>query len=333
MKDLIRNNSFVRNFANLLRGSSGVNFDSGKRATPLLNIQEYSFDPIIHSSKEKSAHPRVIYISSPTQRSGTNFICNALNLHAEIIFPEADQLPKEHFLYSHADVLSNYFSKTLGYWPKWVKDKQSLVAIHGEMMSQVGSGMLRVISNNIKNSTKTLLLRTPDAGNIEYFPSLFPNGKLLIVIRDGRDTVDSFVKSFSGSWAFKKMARRWSSRIEYLYDVYDNMQTAGKRDQIEIIRYENLNRNPADTMKGILSFLGLAEKEYDWEQLEELPVMGSSTQFNRSSGNEFWQSEAKTDPSSFSEKWVSWSSSKKHTFKKIAGSQLIRAGYEKDLSW
>lgn len=325
--------SVIRNVINLLKGEKGVFFDKGRRATPLLKQVKYPFNPLAYVPQETSTFKKVIYVCSPTQRSGTNFIFNTLKLHADIASPESPSMPKEHFLYSHADQLSEYISKTLGYWPKWVENEESLQKTHAALLSEIGEGILRVFYQELPDPNKILMLRTPDAGNLEFFPALFPNGKLVVILRDGRDTVNSFVESFSGEWAFNKMAKRWASRIEYLFQVNKQMIEAGFQDRIGIFKYEDLNSEPEKTVKAILKYLSLDEAGYDWEKLKSVPVVGSSTQYNEQGKGDFWAPKEKSDSKKFSNKWKMWSSSKKKNFKKIAGNQLIRAGYETDLNW
>lgn len=324
--------SVLRNLVNLLKGSKGIAFNMGSRATPLLKQKFYPFDPLKDSDREAS-HRRVIYICSPTQRSGTNFICNTLRLHSEIAYPESVTLPKEHFLYSHSDLLSEYLTKTIGYWPKWVQNKEILSKTHGRLLANMGDGILNVFYEMLEDPSKQLMLRTPDAGNLEYFPSLFPGGKIVVIIRDGRDTVNSFVESFSGDWAFGRMSRRWASRTEYLFRLRDRMIECGLGDQIQIFKYEDLNKKPEETMKDILKFLSLDESKYDWKRLNEVPVVGSSTQYSKKESETFWEPTKKEHAEKFSNKWSSWKLSKRKMFKKIAGDQLILAGYEADLNW
>ncbi|MEQ9220635.1 MAG: sulfotransferase [Cyclobacteriaceae bacterium] len=326
--------SIFRNLVNfIIKGRKGVSFDSGSRATPLLRQETYPFDPLKDSGKDSSKYRKVIYICSPTQRSGTNFMCNTLRLHRDIAYPETPLLPNEHFLYSHADMLSDYLHKTIGYWPKWVNDKMSLTRMHSALLAGMGDGVLNEFYKALADPDKILMLRTPDAGNLEYFPAMFPGGKLVVIIRDGRDTVNSFVDSFSGDWAFGKMTKRWADRTEYLFGLYEKMKSQGLENRIQIFRYEELNSQPEQTVRKILKFLRLEASGYDWEKLNEIPVVGSSTQYNKKDGDEFWKPSEKVDSSSFTNKWKDWSPAKKRKFKKLAGKQLIMAGYSTDLNW
>ncbi len=325
--------SVLRNLVNIIKGGDGVSFDHGKRATPLLKQKNYSFDPLENVVENISGYQKLVYICSPTQRSGTNFIYNTLSLHADLQGPLSADLPNEHFLYSHADLLSKYLQQTIGYWPKWVKEKELLTNMHAEMLAGMGDGLLNPFYSRLKDKSKILMLRTPDAGNLEYFPAMFPAGKLVVILRDGRDTVNSFVKSFSGNWAFSSMAKRWAARIDYLYELQGRLQKKGLDARMRIFRYEDLNEHPEETVKEILKFLALSESGFNWEKLQEVPVVGSSTMYNKHQEKEFWKPMQKTDAKKFTRRWADWTKSKKKNFKRYAGKQLIKAGYATDLNW
>ena len=301
--------------------------------TPLLLPLNYHYDPLKHiNSGTDSKHRELVYICSPTQRSGTNFLSNILQLCNDIYIPTGDHLPKEHFIYSHANLLSQYFRKTLGYWDKWVKEKDTLQEIHREMLAYAGDGIINYFLKEQQNAGQRLLLRTPDSGNLEYFFNLFPNGQVICILRDGRDTVDSFTRSFSGDWAFKKMCKRWAARVDHIMMIKDQLEKANQNRKLLLVKYEELNTAPQRPVEDLLNFLGISKSNFEWDKLKKIPVVGSSTQYEKQTGD-FWQPSFKADPKMFSNKWVNWSTRKKRIFKKIAGDQLIKTGYEKGFDW
>jgi hypothetical protein len=299
-------------------------------ATPLLdhkqiNISPESLYPLIPDCREE--HKAVLYICSPTQRSGTNFIANILSQSEELYPVSTTEHLSEQFVYSHADKLAEYISQTTAYWGKWLKyndlKKQQL-----DLFAHIGDGIVGRFSAD----QRVPLLRTPDAGNLDYFFPMFPNGQLVVIIRDGRDTVDSFIKSFADDWAFRKMCARWAERVDLVYDLKEILEKSGLSQQIHFVKYEDLNTNPKPVMEDLLPRLGLDVAKYNWNQLSKIPVVGSSTIYEEKH-KDFWQEKEKQDASKFSNKWRSWTPGKRKIFKRIAGSQLIRAGYEEDSDW
>ena len=301
------------------RSKSGYfRFRSDKYPTPLMVPGTYDFSiNDKFSIQENSKYQRVIYITSPTQRSGTNFLSLLLKLHEELEMPDSKFAPDEHFLYSFTGKLNEFISTLISYWGYWIKDNNLKQEIHNQMLSYLGDGMLKYLSNYI-NPGKTLLLKTPDANDLEYFPYLFPNGKAIILLRDGRDTVESFVKSFSGKWAFKKMCCRWSKRVHYIYELMDRENS---NNYFKIVKYEELVVRPGAVLKDILEFLYLDEEKYLWNEVSNTPVIGSSSIADN--GEDFWEPKKRNSDFNPVGKWERWDKRRKQTFKK----------YEKNSSW
>ncbi len=316
------------------RGEGNYRFYGLDSPTPLLSPQEYVFDPIsdMEGPKRNDADS-VIYVCSPTQRSGTNYLANVLRLSNEIYIPEGEDLPSEHFFVSYGSDLSRYIKKTLSYWGKWVKDPLTITGYHSKLLSLFGDGIVRFFVQDAVDG-KRLLLRTPDAGGLEFFFHLFPAGHIVCIVRDGRDTVDSFLRSFSGDWAFRKFCKRWASRIDYVYDLKETLDQRGLGERLILVSYEEINIDPEEPVKNLLESLHLSNEKYQWDKLSKIPVLGSSTQYKDKSGQgDFWKPGEKVDASKFSQKWLNWSPRKKRIFKSLAGAQLIRAGYEVNQDW
>ena len=195
----------------------------------------------------------------------------------------------------------------------------------------MGDGIRNYFSSFISED-KMLLLRTPDAGNLDSFFHLFPEAKVVILIRDGRDTVESFTKSWGGIGAFKKMCDRWSDRVDYIYRFMENADKAGFSNNYYLVRYDHLNNDTETELKKVLEFLDLDPSEYPWEKIAETPVLGSST-YKGGEEDVHWQPIAKTKDFKPDHKWKDWGSAKRKYFKKSAGNNLIKLGFEEDNNW
>ena len=160
---------------------------------------------------------------------------------------------------------------------------------------------------------------------------MFPAAKLVILIRDGRDTVQSFSKSWGGHGAFRKMAARWAERVDQLYNMQDQATAAGYSNRILWVQYDQLNNETETEMKRILDFAGLDEKQFPWDQLKNTPVLGSS-EF-KAAGHVHWNPVEKTESFKPVNKWQSWTKKQRDTFKEYAGEALIRSGFAQDLNW
>jgi len=297
---------------------------------PMQKLEPVEIDWEDFSCSNSKSYTDFIYLISPTQRSGTNFLNHILDLHNQLKFPAGDNFPNEQCLYSSAYHLAEYIGETLTFWGKWVNSQRDISNYAREMMANMGESMLAVFTKELGNNQR-LLLKTPDAGGLKFAPHLFPNARFVFLVRDGRDTIESFTKSWGGTGAFKKMSERWANRVDEMLMVIELMEAAGKGDQIQLVRYGDLVENPHDTLRYLLNKLDLSVDDFPWDELESTPVLGSSA--FKKEGHVHWKPVEKTKDFNPLEKWVHWSEQQKDTFKNIAGTQLIRLGYATDMNW
>ncbi|ELR71465.1 hypothetical protein C900_02528 [Fulvivirga imtechensis AK7] len=274
----------------------------------------------------------MVYIVSPTQRSGTNFLGNLLERHPQLQAPYGAELPMEQCLYSYSHFIKNYCYKTVSTWKKWVEGGDERLEKHAKMlMKHMGDGLISYFKGFIEKDC-TLLMKTPDAGNLDNFFHMFPEAKVVILIRDGRDTMESFSKSWGGSGAFRQMSQRWSQRVDTILKFQQQADEAGYSDQHMVVTYERLNENTPEELKRIFNFLHINPALYPWDQVEEVPILGSSA-YKGDDQQVHWKPIEKTKEFKPNQKWVSWSSKKKATFKAAAGKNLVKLGFANNNDW
>jgi hypothetical protein len=98
-----------------------------------------------------------------------------------------------------------------------------------------------------------------------------------LLIRDGRDTVESFSKSWGGWGAFRKMIKRWKERMDIIENFLEQSNKCGYASRVKLVRYDNLNDDTIVELRSIFEFLGLEAETYPWDKLNELPILGSSS--------------------------------------------------------
>jgi ribosomal protein L34E len=116
----------------------------------------------------------------------------------------------------------------------------------------------------------TVVVKEPGSHVAPLLAELFPASKLIFLLRDGRDVVDSWLDAYQeGSWAipggaFPVSAEgripliRWLSAV-WAYRsraVRRAFETRGPEDRI-LIRYERLRNATAETMEQVCEILGL----------------------------------------------------------------------------
>lgn len=293
------------------------------------------WDRFVNASEvdqENKASRSLVYIVSPTQRSGTNFLGNLMERHPSLQAPYGAELPMEQCLYSYSHFIRNYCYKTVSTWKKWVEGGDVVLERHAKMMMKhMGSGLLDYFSTFIEKD-RTLLMKTPDAGNLDNFFHLFPQGKVVILVRDGRDTMESFSKSWGGSGAFRQMSKRWSQRVDTILKFQQQADEAGYSDQYLFVTYDNLNQNTADELRRVFNFLNIEPALYPWDEVDKVPILGSSA-YKSNDEQVHWKPVEKTKDFRPSQKWVKWNGRKKAAFKAAAGENLVKLGFAKNNDW
>jgi hypothetical protein len=255
-----------------------------------------------------------IFVLGIMQRSGTNHLHELLLQHPDTAAP----VPLwEDFVLHGAERLSAYAAAVRRRWnPDWgAGEKEEL-----ELLRRLGDGVLAFLAARAPG--RRLVTRTPSVANLRLFPALFPEAKLVILVRDGRALVESGVRSFD--WRYESRFRRWA-RAARLILAFDRDQRGAGRHRI--VRYEDLVTRPEPTLAGLLEFLELDAAAYDFAQAAALPLRGSSVHRSREDGPIDWQPLAR--PAGFDPvaRFAGWSPRLHDRFDWLAGRELAAFGY------
>jgi Sulfotransferase family len=284
--------------------------------------QESGPSQLVDGVQDKSP----VYIMTPMQRCGSNHLADLLMLHPDF------QLPKvleEDFVFEHVQLLHEYGEKTCQRWGRlgWINNPEKY---RRQLESKLGQAILSFLVDQT-DENKRLLLKTPDCNNIDKFFLFFPSVKLVILIRDGRDVVDSAIRKWPKQ-SDEHWMRRWASGARRILDFTQGPERDSRGKAWELVRYEDLVEQPEATIKGIADFLGVDEFAFEWNKLTNLPVRGSSVVVD-AQGRVTGKSVDK--PTDFSPigRWCDWSVWRKRKFKKVAGRELIELGYVSNDRW
>lgn len=162
--------------------------------------------------------------------------------------------------------------------------------------------------------------------------------RVIYILRDGRDVYASYFHykqpGLSGETTFEDFLQgdRWPTR--WGEHVRGWMDAASQRDDILIVRFEDLKKDSAHELRRMLSFLGnksipesriqQAAEASSFENMRRLEKergrkYGDVDQFMRKGESGGWQ-ELFTEEA-------------KGIFKKKDGQELVRLGYERDFDW
>jgi hypothetical protein len=259
-----------------------------------------------------------VFLLGMTRRSGTNFLMRLLTLHPDLA---STDFSYEDYMLSEVHWLHHYAHRVYKRWnPSWEIDPNR----EALLLQSLGQGLIDCLTAFCDG--KRLVTKTPSVENLPYFFDLFPNAYLLILIRDGRDVVESMVRSFRR--AYEEATRIWVRAGRTIVDF--DKANCEKGLKYLMVRYEDLVLDLDSQLETILEFLALDSATYDFDAARQLPVFGSST-FQRGEGERqkwHWKPVTKTSEFQPLERWRTWTPYRRQRFSWLAGSLLRELGYE-----
>ena len=173
-----------------------------------------------------------------------------------------------------------------------------------------------------------MLLKVPSVHYLDRFYSAFPFEHLLVLIRDGRDVVQSTIRTWP-QLKFSFVCRRWKRSAEMVLACDKRFSQRPKG--YWLARFEDAVCDPSSFVKEAYERFGLDKSQYPYESMHKLPVRGSSSALRQD--GVVWDPVEKPKGFDPTGRWHGWSAAKKRTFKRIAGQALIDLGYCENLDW
>lgn len=260
-------------------------------------------------------------------RSGTNYLENIITLHTEC---KSCAPIYEDFLVSQSELLIKFSKNVNRYWnPNWDTSKKYLS--EKKLLESIGRGLQKFLSSSYyghedredkENQNKIHVTKTPSIKGIENFFQLFPDAKLIILVRDGRAVVESGCKSFE--WDFEKACFDWNRLVKRINDFVS--ENADCKEQIKLVKYEDLIKNPKEEASLIFKFLQVDENEVLIQDIRNIHISGSS-ETKRSSKHVTWKPVEMNEDFKPLERFSHWNTFKRRRFEWISGSSLNSMGY------
>ena len=263
-------------------------------------------------SSSADIKPDVVFILGIMPRSGTNFLANLVCQH-----PDCTKGPMpEDGLIDQSALLKTYAINHIRFWNEFAGkidfDFQQL------LFSRIGDGLLNYLRDartiireqkiqELKTAlplpqSKYLVTKSPSVINAVNFFKLFPDQKLLIIVRDGRTVVESNRMSFAKD--YETEIKNWVKAAQEIMKFEQRWQNSNK--PYLIIKYEDLHNNTVPELNKILKFLDLDISKYNLDSALNMPITGSSD-FKRGLGNVHWLPVEKTkdfDPINRTKHWT-----------------------------
>ncbi len=267
-----------------------------------------------------------VFLIGVHRRCGSNFVADLLRLMPEFQLPNPIS---EDYLLEHAKLLVEYAERTAEeQYRKRFPDEAAFAACKAQLLGELGEGLLRFLYSFLEPE-KRLLTKTPDPWGLAHFRRLFPDCLLVLLVRDGRDVVESACRSWPHEPA-KTWMHSWAQNAREILAFLDGLSPDDKERTL-LVRYEDLLAG-REEVERLVRFVGGDPAEFPWEKLDSMPVRGSSD-VRVKEGELHWKPVDKPKDFKPVGRWQSWSYWKKRQFKKIAGRELIALGYVSDDRW
>lgn len=264
-----------------------------------------------------------IFIFAALNRSGTNLVSDVLSKHPDFAIP---QVMWEDYLLKNVKRLDQYLAETSRHWGRGFREREEVCLEH--LRSSLGGGILRYLSHHTE-SRKRPVLKTPRPDNMNRLFDFFPGARMLIVLRDGRDVVESAARTFSYR-KHKHWMELWRHGARIVLDFMEEFPP--QRAPWHCVRFEELVADPEPVVRSVLDFVGANAATYPFDDLKAMPVRGSSTE--RGGAEEtHWRPVEK--PAGFNPvgRWRDWGALRRRQFKSLCGAELGALGYANNEEW
>lgn len=196
-----------------------------------------------------------------------------------------------------------------------------------DFLTLFGSALLAYLHADTP-ADKRMLIKVPSVEYLHFFPHVYPHEHLLVLVRDGRDLVDSTVRTWP-MFPFSFACRRWRRAAEMIVRFHEKWKDEGRG--YWLARFEDTVENPESFVRAACHHFGLDEDAYPFAEIDRIRVRGSSAV--TAAGDVVWEPQELPDDFQPVGRWRGWSARKKWTFKQLAGDMLLALGYCEDLDW
>jgi hypothetical protein len=215
-----------------------------------------------------SVRLKPVFLLAPMNRSGTKFLKSVLLAHPRM----TQGFSLEDYSLAYSDKLLEFAASMARHWARSTEEKTH----HRQrLIDAFGPFLLDFFSEGADTAQADwLLLTTPRPWGIGNLFRLFPDSRLIILVRDGKDTVESASRTFKGP-GFRVWIDEWARGAGEVLRFAD-AERASRGTRWEMVDFESLARDPEEVGRRLCKFLGLAAADVDWRAVKAGPVRGSS---------------------------------------------------------
>lgn len=210
----------------------------------------------LRSDKRDRQRMPAIALHGMMPRSGTNYLGYLISLHPEIS-AHPNQLYEVPFLRSLKGLLDFQTSFNDAFPPSNERiGENGLLAIFADSFLEYLHSFVPAV--------KRLFFKTPSVRYLNYFFTLFPDENLIILIRDGRDVVQSAVKSWP-QINFDRLCDEWNLSAQMCINFGNS--NLNRVNSYLVVKYEDLFADPKKTVIDICQKFGLDVEKYPFDSI------------------------------------------------------------------
>jgi protein-tyrosine sulfotransferase len=265
-------------------------------------------------------HGPAIMIHGIMPRSGTVYVGELLRNH-----PDLFAYPKEVWEFPFLELTPAIENVQNDFLWSYVQNKGKIE--DGDFLPLFGASLVAYLQTQAPLD-KRILLKIPGVQYLHRFFDVFPHENLLLLVRDGRDVVHSTVKTWP-QIRFWMACLRWKRAASMT--LYVKKQFEDLKDGFWCGRFEDAIADPRGFVTMACTQFGLEQSEYPWDEIERIPVQGSSSL--RDSAQVKWEPVDKPEDFQPYGYWRKWSAYRRMVFKLIAGDELQGLGYGDEDEW
>lgn len=266
--------------------------------------------------------PQIIFLLGIRHRSGTNIVQEVIARHPQC----TSHSEPEDFLISGLDYLTKYIDH--------IKNRRKSKRSKNDFSTDLRIGLRSAIQRHIadmefeyqtpEDSSQTIITKSPSVEGLLHFRTFFPDSHLILLVRDGRSVIESAMRSFGAD--FVKSCKRYQQAADTILEF---IRSDENPDRTLLIRYEDFLSEPEEFIHSILTFLELDPAIYPFEELGDLPVIGSSDLTSDGRAEIHWNPISKHSSFDPSNRFQDWTDYQKEQFDWIAGQELENLGYSR----
>jgi protein-tyrosine sulfotransferase len=274
------------------------------------------------AAARRGARLRCAFLLGPMPRSGTNFVEALIAAHPAVAasplgLREAAVLAEAPRLAPFARALARRHVSAAGVEPE-------------EWLAYALAGALARVEAE-RPGARLALFKDPRARGLPRLRAILPDAVPVIVLRDGRRTLDSHLRTWPARGLGRWLGRSFADRCaEWALGAQAALDLAAADPRAVVVRHEAAAADPRGTAARLWSALGLPPALQALEGVAGLPVMGSSTHSRGADGVD-WRPRAAAPDFDPAGRPLDWPARRERAFRRIAGETQARLDREASL--